>query len=172
LHAGPPPFSFNIDREQRMNSFVATAEPTTPDVIVRNDGWFPDIDLRALRAAMRLDGTVTHERLREAVVNAMASVNAELGAWQARQVAAGHADLASMPAPAVDGESVQLARYRRAVYHLAHADLTERYRDFDTTPSGERRAMDLDATIADARRNARWALSDLRALPRTTVELI
>jgi hypothetical protein len=155
-----------------MSSFVATAEPKTPDAIVRNDGWFPDIGLEALRAAMRLDGTVTHERLREATVNAMASVNAELHTWQAHHVAVGHADLACVPAPAVGGESVQLARYRRAVYHLAHADLTERYRDFDTTKSGAQRAEDLDATIAHARRNARWALSDLRGVPRTTVELI
>lgn len=157
-----------------MNSFIATAPAGTasrPDV-VENDGWFPDIDLGELRTAMRLDGTVTAERLREAVIDAIASANAELATWRDAQLAAGHTSLADVPAPAVGGGSVQLARYRRAVYHLAHADLTERYRDYDATKSGGQKADDLEATTGDARRNARWALNDLRGIARTTVELI
>lgn len=161
-----------------MNSFIATAPAgavsgsASNAAVIANDGWFPDIDLTALRAAMRLDGTVTQERLREAATAAMASVNAELATWRDAQLAAGHASLADVPAPTIGGESVQLARYRRAVYHLAHADLTERYRDYDATKSGGQRAEDLEATVCDARRNVRWALSDLRGIPRTTVELI
>jgi hypothetical protein len=171
-----------------MNSFIATASVTafvTPAAdtippggalsnaaLVTNDGWFPAIDLTALRAAMRLDGTVTHERLRCAVIDAIASVNTELAVWRDAQRAAGHACLADVPAPSIGGESVQLARYRRAVYHLAHAELTERYRDYDATKSGSQKADELDTTVSDARRNARWALNDLRGIPRTTVELI
>ncbi|RAS16067.1 head completion/stabilization protein [Paraburkholderia bryophila] len=160
-----------------MNSFIATAEPTIPATpadaaIVTNDGWFPDIDMNALRASMRLDGTVTHERLRDATIDAIASVNAELGTWQAGHVAAGHADLAAVPAPSIGGESVQLARYRRAVFNLAHADLTERYRDFDSTKSGGQKADELEQTICLSRRNARWAMSDMRGLSRSTIELI
>src|SRR5580692_8713967 len=99
-----------------MSSFLATAESTTPEspanaAIVTNDGWFPDIDMNALRASMRLDGTATHERLRDATIDAIASINAELGTWRAAQVAAGYADLAAVPAPNIGGESVQLARY-------------------------------------------------------------
>ncbi|MFM0644993.1 head completion/stabilization protein [Paraburkholderia bryophila] len=163
-----------------MNSFIATAEPTTPQTpgspadaaIVTNDGWFPDIDMNALRASMRLDGTVTYERLRDAALDAIASVNAELATWQAGHVAAGRADLAAVPAPNIGGESVQLARYRRAVFNLAHADLTERYRDFDSTKTGGQKAEDLEATICEARRNVRWAVSDMRGLSRSTIELI
>ncbi|ASL48338.1 hypothetical protein bAD24_III13135 [Burkholderia sp. AD24] len=163
-----------------MNSFIATAQPTTPQTpgspadaaIVTNDGWFPDIDMNALRASMRLDGTVTYERLRDATLDAIASVNTELATWQAGHVAAGRADLAAVPAPNIGGESVQLARYRRAVFNLAHADLTERYRDFDSTKSGGQKAEDLEATICEARRNVRWALSDMRGLSRSTIELI
>ena len=163
-----------------MSSFLATAEPTTPQTpgspanatIVTNDGWFPDIDMNALRASMRLDGTATHERLRDATIDAIASINAELDTWQAAQVAAGYADLAAVPAPSIGGESLQLARYRRAVFNCTHADLTERYRDFDSTKSGGQKAEDLETTICDARRNVRWALSDIRGLPRSTIELI
>ncbi|MBO7825315.1 head completion/stabilization protein, partial [Burkholderia pseudomallei] len=134
-----------------MNSFVATAAPAvaaTPiEGTLTNDGFFPDIDLSALRDAMRLDGTVTAERLRHAARDALLTVNDELAAWRARQRAAGAATLADVPAPRIDGESAHVARYRRAVYHLTHADVTEKYRGYDTTKSGGQVAADLAATV-------------------------
>ncbi|WP_028201153.1 head completion/stabilization protein [Burkholderia pseudomallei] len=159
-----------------MNSFVATAAPAvaaTPiDGALTNDGFFPDIDLSALRDAMRLDGTVAHERLRHAARDAMLTVNDELAAWRARQCAAGAATLADVPAARIDGESAHVSRYRRAVYHLTHADVTEKYRGYDTTKSGGQVAADLAATVDDSRRAARWAISDILGIARSTVELI
>ncbi|WP_244106668.1 head completion/stabilization protein [Paraburkholderia phenazinium] len=133
---------------------------------------FPDIDLNVLRTSTRLDGTVTLERLREAAIDAVVSVNADLHAWRVRQADAGHPSLADVPAPVIGGESVQLARYRRAVFNLTLADLTERYRGYDSTKSGGQQAEDLELTICEARRNVSWALNDMRALPRSTIELI
>lgn len=159
-----------------MNSFVATAAPAvaaTPiDGTLTNDGFFPDIDLSALRDAMRLDGTVALERLRHAARDAILTVNDELAAWRARQRAAGAATLADVPAPRIDGESAHVSRYRRAVYHLTHADVTEKYRGYDTTKSGGQVAADLAATVDDSRRAARWAISDILGVARSTVELI
>ncbi|WP_207003869.1 head completion/stabilization protein [Trinickia mobilis] len=160
-----------------MSSFIATADPTVPAspadaATVTNDGWFPDIDLTDLRDAMRLDGTVTQERLRLAAVDAIASVNNELRAWQSAQRAAGRAALASVPAPQLGGVSTHVLRYRRAVYNLTRADLTEQYRAYDATRSGGQHAEDLEATICESRRNVRWALNDLRGIARSTIELI
>ncbi|GAB5098701.1 head completion/stabilization protein [Caballeronia sp. HLA56] len=158
-----------------MSSFIATPtlEPSAAEKeLIRNDGFFPDISLAELRATMRLDGTVTNERLREATIGAIDSVNNELHAWRAQQISAGFSTLADIPAANIDGQSVQLIRYRRAVFNLTHADITERYRDWDTTKSGGQKAEDIESTIGQARRNVRWALSDLRGLARTTVELI
>lgn len=158
-----------------MNSFIATEQlrsPSSESVTIRNDGFFPDISLDELRASARLDGTVTHARLREATIDAIDSVNAELCAWRAQQLAAGYSTLATVPTSTLDGQSVQLIRYRRAVFNLTHADVTERYRDWDTTKSGGQKAEDLEATICGARRNARWAINDLLGQSRSTVELI
>ncbi|WP_017922401.1 head completion/stabilization protein [Burkholderia glumae] len=159
-----------------MNSFVATAAPAVAaspiEGTLTNDGFFPDIDLAALRDAMRLDGTVTRERLRHAARDAMLTVNDELAAWRARHRAAGAASLADVPAERVDGESVLVFRYRRAVYYLAHADVTEKYRGFDSTKSGGQVAAELAATVDESRRNARWAISDILGVARSTVELI
>lgn len=158
-------------------NFIANEPATTPAepanaATVTNDGFFPDIDLDNLRVTMRLDGTVTYERLRDAAVSAIVEVNADLEAWSADQVSAGAATLADVPAKQIGGESVVLTRYRTAVYRLAKADLSERYRGFDATKSGSAAADDQEETVDDHRRAARWAISAILNKPRTTVELI
>ncbi|NBI45440.1 head completion/stabilization protein [Burkholderia sp. ISTR5] len=157
-----------------MPGFVATADPAppTPEAdTIENNGFYPNVSIAALRAGTRLDGTVTFERIRAATVDAMRSVNAELVAWRASN-AAGYDTLAAVPADKIGGDSVLVSLYLRAVYNLAHADVTERYRDFDSTKSGGQDAERLEETICTARRNARWALNDLRGIPRSTIELI
>lgn len=159
-----------------MSSFLATADTsssaTAPANVLTNDGWFPDIELAELREETRLDGTVTDTRLRSAALDAMASINAELGSWQASQVAAGCADLASVPAPQLGGKSTHVLRYRRAVYNTVRADLNEQYRGLDTTKSGGQKAEELEQTICEARRNVRNAIADIRGRRRSTIELI
>lgn len=160
-----------------MSSFIATAESNRPDALANaatltNDGWFPDINLDELRDETKLDSTVTFVRLRSSAVDAMASVNAELGSWQTAQVAAGYADLASVPSLKIGGESVKVTRYERAVYNLVLADITEKYRGYDSTKSGGQKAVELEYTICEARRNVRWALNDIRGIRRCTIELI
>lgn len=158
-------------------SFIATEPTATPEApenaaIVTNDGFFPDIDLDKLRASMRLDGTVTYDRLRDATIAAIISINAELKSLKALHQGAGVEKLADVPSDAIGGESTYLQLYRGAVYRTTKADLTERYRDFDATKSGSDDADQLDDTIGDHRRAARWFVRDLLGVPHTTVELI
>ncbi|KVX62734.1 phage head protein [Burkholderia stagnalis] len=156
------------------SSFIATADanaPTPESDAIENNGFYPDVSIAALRVATRLDGTVTHERLREAAIDAIRSVNAELKTWRA-QKATGYATLADVPAEQIGGVSELVSLYRRAVYNLTHADVTEQYRDLDTTKAGGQEADRLEDTICSTRRNARWALNDLRGISRSTIALI
>lgn len=159
-----------------MSSFNAIApasnEAAPPGAdTVENDGFFPDIDLDQLRDTMRLDGTVTAVRLRNAAIAAVISVNDELQDWKAAQVAAGRAALAEIP-PSIGGVGVQLSRYLDAVYRTAKADLTERYRDADNTKDGDAQADQMECTIGDHRRAARWAIRAILGLSNSTIELI
>jgi len=155
-----------------MSSFIATA-PARPDqATIANDSFFPDLVVADALAAMRQDGTVTPERLRAALIEAALSINGELAAWQVDQQAAGHTRLEAVPAPKVDGKSAHVHRYLRAVYCQARANLIERYRDYDATAAGDRHAEKLELSVDDLRRDARWAISDLLGIARTTVELI
>lgn len=159
-----------------MSSFIAAA-PVPPPAVqggdpIANDGFFPDVNVDQAYAAMRLDGTVTPQRLRASLVEAVLSVNAELEPWKAAQMAFGRNTLAEVPAPKIDGQNAHLHRYQRAIHCLAAAWLIERYRTIDTTAAGDRKAETENLGVDDLRRDARWAISDLTGTGRTTVELI
>jgi hypothetical protein len=104
------------------------------------------------------------------------TVNGELRGWRIQHEAQGYASLAAVPCEALNGTSANVVRYLRAVYAHVQADIAEAYRDIDTTPSGngkeERVRGKVEAKIEEHRRTMRWAISDLLAISRTTVELI
>jgi hypothetical protein len=150
------------------HQWVESQEPQP----VKNDGFFPDVDLSDVRRVVRLDGTVSNDRLLESIVVAMALTNRDLADWKQAQIDAGYTSLDLVPAAQINEASVLLSHYKRAVYYAARADLIERYRDFDTTGAGDRLADELADSISDARRNARWAVLDIVGRAHLTVELI
>lgn len=156
-----------------MNFLGSEPAPTAgTEPPVKNDGWWPDVDLAAVRATVRLDGTVTPSRLLHSAATAILAVNQELLPWKIEQQLLGYETLAAVPAPTVAETSALVLHYQRAVYCALRADLIERYRDFDTTGTGDKRAEALEASIDSLRRDMRWAISDLLGIRRTTVELI
>ncbi|WP_432535706.1 head completion/stabilization protein [Pantoea eucalypti] len=152
--------------------FIAPQKATgTPDIIPNNSFW-PDVDLAKFRSVMRVDGTVTPERLRQVVLTAMAEVNAELYPWRERQELAGHNSLADVPAERLAGVSVRLHHYENAVWCWTRAVLNERYQDFDATAAAAKRGEELNDASGDLWRDARWAVSRVQDMPHCTVELI
>lgn len=152
--------------------FIAPQKATgTPDIIPNNSFW-PDVDLAKFRSVMRVDGTVTPERLRQVVLTAMAEVNAELYPWRERQELAGRNSLADVPAEKLAGVSVRLHHYENAVWCWTRAVLNERYQDFDATAAAVKRGEELNDASGDLWRDARWAVSRVQDMPHCTVELI
>ncbi|MEJ2003001.1 MAG: head completion/stabilization protein, partial [Maritimibacter sp.] len=140
--------------------------------VVANDGFFPDIDPAAVRDAARVPTSITSGRLRAAILGAIMTVEIDLRAFAADAIASGYETLAAMPAPLLDGRSVQLIRYNRAIALLAKAELIERHRDFDTTSAGGNQADELTVSIGELRRDAMHAIRDILGHTRTTVDLI
>lgn len=157
---------------QAMKFVTPEQAPDCGKDIITNTPFWPDLDITEFRAEMRTDGTVTPARLRQAVLTAIAEVNAELHDFRLRQMSAGYTSLAEVPADEIDGESQRLQLYRRAVWCWTKATLTERYRDFDATGSGNKKADELVTTVDDLWRDVNWSLSRLQDKPRMTVELI
>ena len=121
---------------------------------------------------MRLDGEVTPERLTHAAVEAMTRVNDELKAWRTIQQQLHHEALRDIPAETVNGQSVLVNRYLRAVYSTTKALLLEGYRDIDTTREGEKHAEALSTQVDAAWRDSQWAIRDIMGLPRNLAEIV
>lgn len=154
-----------------MSGLVANAPAPAVPKIDAGD-WYPDIDLADLRAIVSIDGSISNERLTECVAIALNSVMDELADWQTQQVALERATLADVPARTINGTSSVVLLFQRAVYATVKAELTERYRDFDSTDAGQRRAEQMDLTVDDYRRTARYAIRDILGRPRITAELL
>lgn len=156
---------------------VSSAETDVTDV---DDGaekvtagtFWPEILLRDLRLASRIPGRTTTSRLKFVTTEAVAHVTDQLDDWRGIQESAGYSTLADVPARMLNGESVKVYRYRRAVYSAARALLLENARDVDTTEKGDRKADALDVQTDDLWRDVRWAIADIRGTQRLFVELV
>lgn len=149
--------------QQQLNDY------DTLDDIISNDGFFPDMSLSQFRNQYRADGTITTQRLQDALIEGMASVNAELSMFKTQSK---HDSLEQITAPYINGESVLIYRYKRAVSCLALANLYERYASYDSTNDGEKKMALLKDSIDELRRDARFAISDILGRKRVDAELI
>ena len=138
--------------------------------ICTGDFW-PPVSLRDLRQAMRISPAVVTARLQHIATEAALHVCDQLHDWQITQTGNGHTSLDAVPAAMAGDVSVLHFRYRHAVYCLTRALLLERYRDIDTTRSGDSHAVALDAEISDLWRDARYAITDIQGIARIQSEV-
>nr|WP_305071577.1 head completion/stabilization protein [Providencia sp. wls1950] len=125
---------------------------------------------------MRVDGTVTPLRLINSLKNAIIETNRELLEWKIKEIGLGYQSLESVPANKIhegdSSESELIYLYRRAVFCSAKANITERYRDIDTTHNGNKKADVLETNIDDLQRDALWAIQRIKGATHNIVELI
>lgn len=149
----------------------APSQPASEPPITIGPFW-PEIDPVKIRDDQRIDNTVTPERLRAVLIESAITTIEALADWKAAQIAAGNTALDTIAAEPIDGTSLLVHRFLRAVGCWAKALLIERYRDYDATAKGDRNADQLVDTISDCRRDYHNAIADIAGRPRTTVELI
>lgn len=154
------------------NLIITAPTPEVEEPLIESSAFWPPVDPAKIREAQRIDNTVPPLRLKAALIEAIVTTNGALLSWRSTQQAAGFATLAAVPADEVDGQSIHLHRYQRAVGCLAKALLLERYRDLDTTGKGLKDADAITDPIDDCRRDHLNAIADIAGRPRTTVELI
>ncbi len=152
-------------------SFIASGSEQTEDNLENNPFW-GDLKLSDFRESMRVDSVVTPARARYALLSAVLEANSRLVDWEETQREAGYETVGDVPARPEHPEGAYKHLYLKAVWSLAKASLIERYRDYDTTHSGHTNAEDLNPVADDYRRDAAWAINDIRGIHRVTVELI
>lgn len=155
-----------------MSFIVPAPTPAVVEAEIVSGPFWPNVDPSKIRDAQRIDGTITAPRLRGAVIEAIAATNSELKSWRDQRLAEGIATLADIEAEEIDGTSILVHRYLRAVGCHTKALLLERMRDFDSTGHGDKKAEALTDPIDDHWRDYRRAISDITGAGRCTVELI
>lgn len=153
-------------------SLIAAGGETESTATVDNAEFFPALEIAKFREAMRVDGTITDGRAAHALESALFDVNQQLATWAADKQESGAATIADVQPPPWYPAGAYKRLYLRAVYATAKANLIERYRDYDTTGEGDKRAEKLEPVGDDYRRDAAWAISDITGRRRNTVELI
>lgn len=153
---------------------IVTDPPGKPPItgVLDAGAFWPHIELARLRDTVDVDGSVTAARLTHAASNALASVVLDLSAWAATQQAAGFAALSSVPAVAINGTSVNVLRFERAVYAYAKAELAQRYAGADATGRAERSDDGRELQASDYRADALSAVRDILGVARFESELI
>ncbi len=124
------------------------------------DRFFPAVDLKALRLAMRIDSNITTERLKQACLAAIYQINDELAA------------LSQAGTEELNQHQHQRYHYLNAVYCLTAASLYERYASYDLTNDGEKRMAILDQSVDDLRRDARFSVRTLLGKRKITAALL
>ncbi|AZA41248.1 head completion/stabilization protein [Klebsiella pneumoniae] len=158
--------------EPQPGGVVVIPPPASDEPVIKNTFFFPDIDPKRVREGMRLEQTVAPARLREAIKTGIAETNAELFLWREQQIAGGVNTLADVPSDELDGESVRVFYYLRAVTSMATATLYERYRGVDASARGDKKADSIDTTVDELWRDMRWAVSRVQDKPRCIVSQI
>ncbi|MFT8555404.1 MAG: head completion/stabilization protein [Zymomonas mobilis] len=142
------------------------------DRIITNDGFFPNIDTADIRSGFRILDSITADRLRQAVIRSMISVNQDLSSWKAAKIKDGASKLSDVSSDQIDGQSILTMQYFQAVGCYTRADLIDSYRDVDRTRHGRHEIDDLEPASGDLRRDAIHAIRDILGKTRTTAALI
>lgn len=137
------------------------------DQTITNDPFFIDISLKTVRESLRFDGSVSDMRLIEAIENALIEINSGLALLKNNG-----GSLAELATGQINNKPNTHILYFRAVVAHVGAHINEKYRSYDSTSTGQKRAEDMTPTIDEYRRDLRWAMRDLLGSARTTVDLI
>ncbi|MFW2151851.1 head completion/stabilization protein [Acinetobacter gyllenbergii] len=150
-----------------MSGLIANGSPSNQDQIISSDDFFPSVSSNKIREVLRLDSSVTNQRLIPAIEAAVIHVNEQLDSLISKAPS-----LAEITTKTVNGKPTSVVLYFRAIAAAAGAELNEKYRSYDTTSNGSQKAEDLTITVDDFKRDLRFAIRDLKMIRRLSVELL
>lgn len=149
-------------------SFVANGNKTPSQITISSDPFYPEIALDDIRETVRIEGTVTNERLNQIAIEEVIDVNRLLISLKMPEAQT----LAHYSVGFIAGKPYTDYLYLSAVANGVAAKVNEKYRSYDSSNSGNKRADDLTPSIDESRRNKNWAIQQILGKNHTVVELI
>ena len=147
-----------------MTTSYVPNKPSSISGTIANDGFFPEIDLGHFISVVRLNDTITEERIRYGLAQAILETNDQL------EVLKPNNPFIPDNVPLIEGVSKQVLLYQKAVYSLTRVTLLQEMRDYDYVDHGD--APDLQAMIDDEQKRHTNALSALLGKPSKHIRLI
>lgn len=147
----------------------SAVNPVKDKLIITPD-FMPQLSVKDFAESMKLDGTVTPERMSFALQDAVNDICRELKAWVTEQI--NQTGLLTLSEYDEVNKTMHCFSFKKAVFNHAKAALTEHYRDYDTGRDAAARSKELTPQIDTCRRNMRNAIADIIGRPHCTIELI
>lgn len=147
--------------------FVANGNPTPQYEKISTNAFFPDVSINDIRDIVKIDGSVTDARLKQAIFEEIIDVNRLLVSLIQPDT-----NLTQLSKNKVNEKTDTEILYFSAISNGVAAKVCEKYRGYDSTNTGNKRADDLTLTIDEYRRNKHWAIQQLLKQNQTTIELI
>lgn len=146
---------------------VANGRVSGQDESISANAFFPEILINDIRDIVKVDTSVTDARLKQAVFEEIIDVNRLLAG-----LIEPNSTLVKQSTQSIGGKTDKEILYFSAVSNGVSAKVCEKYRGYDSSNTGNKRAEDLTLTIDEYRRNKHWAIQQLLQQNQTTVELI
>ncbi|MGQ0883248.1 head completion/stabilization protein [Acinetobacter baumannii] len=147
--------------------FVANGNTTPSQIIIKSDAFYPSVDLDHIREIVRIDGAVTNQRLQQVIIEEVIDLNRLLKSLKEKATV-----LSDLAETQINDQPATDFLYLSAVANGVAAKVNENYRNYDSSNSGAKKAVQAEHTVDDYRRNRQWAIQQLLGENHTVVELI
>ena len=147
--------------------FVANGNNTPSQIVIKSDSFYPSIVLDEIKNIIRVDGSVTDERLKQTAIEEIIDINRLLKSLKDQA-----AQLSDLSTTQINYQPDTDYLYLSAVANGVAAKINENYRNYDSSNAGGKKAEDAELTVDDYRRNKQWAILQLLGENHTVVELI
>ncbi|EPR9221349.1 TPA: head completion/stabilization protein [Citrobacter farmeri] len=140
------------------------------DATLTNDGFWPDLSVKDFQSQRTIPADIDAATIRQALLTAAGEINDDLVSVAARYRSAGHERAAHVPGVEIDGENLLCARYRKAVYARAKADLMGEFASVGRRESHP--GQESDETRSSLIAESTLAVRRIKGLKRITVAMI
>ena len=147
--------------------FVANGNNTPSQIVIKSDSFYPSIALDHIREIVRIEGAVTDDRLKQAIIEEVIDINRLLKSLKDKA-----AQLSDLSTTQINDQPETDFLYLSAIANGVAAKTNENYRNYDSSNAGGKKAEDAELTVDDYRRNKQWAILQLLGENHTVVELI
>lgn len=140
------------------------------EATLTNDGFWPDLSLSEFQRQRSIPPTLHETTVTQALLAAVAEINGALVEVVRAKKNAGFTTAGSVPGPEMDGDNALTARYKKAVYARAKADLMGEFAAISRREDNTN--QDAPQTRAGLLSEAAFAIRGIKGLKRVGVRLV